>query len=190
MTDEPEGRDPFVEALRGLPVRAISSDAQARHLHMIAALADEQPGRRRRRRRRFAIGAGSLVVALGLGAGTAAAFGAFRTEAPPDRSMAHCYSTLDLHSTVNHNDFMVANPGSSPSLPETASHAMDICEGAWMQGRLSLSDPKVLFDPQPGTFPVPPLIPCVLPSGQVGVFPGTAAACASLGLPVAELQGS
>lgn len=36
--------------------------------------------------------------------------------------------------------------------------------------------------PTGGTFPVPPLVACVLPSGQAGIFPGDSVTCTSLGL--------
>ena len=40
--------------------------------------------------------------------------------------------------------------------------------------------------PAPPIYPVPQLVACVLPTGQVGVFPDTD--CAALGLPEADLD--
>jgi hypothetical protein len=40
--------------------------------------------------------------------------------------------------------------------------------------------------PPPPIYPVPDLVACVLPTGQVGVFPDTD--CAGLGLPEADLD--
>lgn len=179
----------FDEAVRQLPRYELTEAEQEQHLRMLAALPEGRS--RSRRRRRLAILACAVVGIGGVGVGTAAAFGVF--SAPPtDRNMGHCYATADLSDPHNHSDFMVALPPgeAQTTLNDAASQAMDICTGAWMQGMLSTTDPK-LREPQPPPWnrPVPPLIVCVLPSGQVGVFPGDKTTCARLGLPVAELTG-
>jgi hypothetical protein len=176
----------FDEAVRSLPRLVLTPQEQERHLRMLAAL---PPGRPRRRRRRAAIIAGAVVGIGAIGVGTAAALGVF--SAPPtDRSAGYCYATTDLPDRSANFGFTIAYPPgqTGTTQDDAASQAMEICTDAWRQGRLSTTSPKVRPpQPQPWNHPVPPLIVCVLDSGQVAVLPGDAKTCARLDLPVAEL---
>jgi hypothetical protein len=177
----------FEEAVRSLPILVLTPQEQAVHLRMLAAL---PVGRtRRRRRRRAAIIAGAVGGIGVIGVGTAGALGVF--SAPPaDRSEGYCYATTDLHDRSASFGFAIARPPGQKATTQddAASQAMDICTDAWRQGRLSSAAPKVRPpQPPPWTHPVPPLIACVLTSGQVAVLPGDANTCALLDLPVAEL---
>lgn len=180
--------DNFDELFTEQPELHISAAARAQHLRLIEQLTT---GRRPTTRwwRKWAI---ILAASLGLGTaglGTAAAFGAFSP--PTDRRIAYCFTTADLHDPANREDFSVATgPGdANPSLHDAAASALDICAGGWQQGRFSATSPKISLNPKPApwNYTVPPLIACVLPDGSVGVFPGDATTCASLGLPTAKL---
>lgn len=192
MTDDPD--DEFLAALRRIPRYRLSDEAKERHLRALAELA-AQPGPAPRRfpwlrfhPRRIWVIVAVAVGALGAGVGTAAALGVF--ESPTDRTIAHCYATADLHEPNNHMNFAVAAPsGGNPSLHDAANSALEICTGAWQQGRLSTTPPYVTRpspDATPG-HPVPTLIACVLPSGQVGIFPGSEQTCLELDLHPARL---
>jgi hypothetical protein len=179
------GDDELLDGLRHLAEWHVSTVARDEQLTMLQRLPLQQlpveqlPIERRarcphQRYRRLGLAAGSFVAVCGLGTGAAAAFGAFPSEPPPDRSIAHCYTTADLHDSHNHNDFTVATaPNEDVTIHSAANYAMQICREVWRQGLLNNTAPR--------------LIPCVLHSGQVGVFPGTNETCAELGLPVAEL---
>lgn len=184
--------DSFDDAARHLPRHHLTEEEKRQQLHDLRdAIARDAAGTRPRghRRRRLAIIACGVVCAAGVGVGTAAAFGAF--SAPPtDRSVAYCFTTADLHDPTNHEDVTVALPPGQKKLTEhdAAASAIEICADAWKQGRYSATDPKITIPPKPlpWTYPVPPLVACILPSGQVAVFPGTEATCTTLGLPEAE----
>lgn len=195
-----EGEHPFDEALRNMPHFELSDSATAEHLRMLASLPEEgtgstrvPPGNRgewQSRRTRIAVIGAAAVGLLGAGIGTAAALGAFSSAPPTDRRGAVCFATADLSHPANHFEFGIAvPPGTNPTIGDAARAATDICRGAWQQGRLSGTPPFVSEDPKPApwNYPVPPLVVCVLKSGQVGVFPGTTETCKALGLPVAEL---
>jgi hypothetical protein len=77
---------------------------------------------------------------------------------------------------------------------QTAEHALEVCAQSWRIGGIAATKPHlrdldpwyVDFEgPKPATYPVPELVACVLPTGQVGVFPNTD--CAALGIPTADL---
>lgn len=186
----------FDDQVRKLPRYQLSEETKARHLRMLAELAstDKQHTSFRRhpqwaRRRRALAIVGIVVVTGGASVGTAAALGLFSAK-PTDRKFATCYATDDVNGKDNHLDITVATGGDgNASEKDAANSAMDICTGAWQQGRLSATDVKVHEDPQspPWNRKVPPLIACVLPSGQVGIFPGTSQTCRDLGLLIAEL---
>jgi hypothetical protein len=190
MTDEQD--DEFDDALRALPERHLSDEARHRHRLMLAALAGQvAPKRRFRTRKAAIIVAAAVTLSGGIGVGTAAALGAFSSEPPTDRRVAYCYVTDALSGHGNREDIGVATStgGRNPSLRDAATSALDICRGGWQQGRYSSTDGTISLNPKPPpwNYPVPPLVPCVLPSGEVGVFPGTDVVCQQLGLPVAEI---
>jgi hypothetical protein len=197
VTDQSDMDAQLESAMRRLADLRLSEQARQRHLSMLAELADADLSgvagntAKRRSRRGVLVVATAAIVASGVGVGTAAALGVFRSAPPTDRHIAHCYTTADINDPSNHEDIAVGvgTGGGNPSLRDAATAALDICRGGWMQGRYRATDPKILLDPKssPWDYPVPHLTVCVLKSGQVGVFPGTEATCAELGLPVAEL---
>lgn len=178
-----------------LPTARLSAAAKARHRSLLAGLPIEAPTATEPRRqvsrspgRRRALVIAMVLGLTGAGVGTAGALGVF--SAPPtDRRVAHCYPTAELGD--ERMDFAVAPPpdGSNPSLVDAATSALEICAGAWMQERLSPEEPRVRLDPGPPPWdnPVPPLVACVLESGEVGVFPGGTDLCGQLELPVAKI---
>lgn len=167
----------------------ISESAREQHLRLIHQLTQLSQKPRRWRWKRWTIVLAAVVGVSGAGFGTAAALGAFTP--PTDRRTATCFTTMDLHDPTNREDFAVATSpdDANPSLRDAAASALNICAGGWKQGRFSTSDPKISLDPKsaPWNYPVPPLVACVLPNGEVGVFPGDAPTCASLRLPNAQL---
>jgi len=191
MTTPP--RD-FEAALASLPRPTLSDAARQRHLAMLADLAAGTPGRRRwrrwrrwTRRRKFTVTGLSLLLAGGVGIGVAGASGLF--SAPPvDQISARCFATADLHDPDNWFEFN-AGPALGNGNSDTPAHAVDVCSAEWEDGRLSSTAKKAFVDPPspPEHHPVPPLIACVLRSGEVGVFPGTEQTCHDLDLPVAEI---
>ena len=194
MTDDPDAYTQFDDAVRRLGELQLSDEAKHRHLMRLANLPNHTTAytqRPRNRRRRVLAAIAAAVVASGVGVGAAAALGAFRSEPPTDRRIARCYATDSLIEKHNFEEIGVAvgAGGGNPSLRDAASSALDICRGGWLQGRYSATDPEVVLNPKPPpwNYPVPPLVACVLESGQVGVFPGTEATCEGLGLAVAEL---
>lgn len=184
----------------------LSPQAKARHLQMLAAeqVATPAPAilNRGRRRRRGWIGATAGVAVLVVGVGSAAAW-VGRTE-PTVRDTARCFAL----ATSEFDDFDASGgaffdvtylsdpvPGveGNPT-DQTAEHALESCAYAWEIGGIAATKPYqrdldpwyVDFDgPKPATHPVPDLVACVLPTGQVGVFPDTD--CAALDLPDADL---
>ncbi|MCU0263847.1 MAG: hypothetical protein MUF09_09285 [Candidatus Nanopelagicales bacterium] len=184
----------------------LSAEAKARHLQLLAVEQAATPTPPTpivgRRRRRGWITATAGIAVLVVGAGTAAAW-VGRAE-PTVRDTARCFAI----ATTEFDDFDASDgaffdvtylsdpvPGveGNPS-DQTAEHALEVCAHTWRIGGIAASKPYhrdldpwyVDFDgPQPPTYPVPELVACVLPAGQVGVFPDTD--CAALGLPEGDL---
>ena len=185
----------------------LSSEAKARHLQILAAeqVATPTPPSldSPRRRRRGWIGATAGIAIVAVGVGTAAAW-VGRAE-PTVRDSARCFAI----ATNEFDDFDASGeaflditylsdpvPGleGNPS-DQTAEHALEVCAHTWRIGGIAATKPYqrdldpwyVDFEgPEPATYPVPDLVACVLPDGQVGVFPDTD--CAALGLPDADLS--
>jgi hypothetical protein len=184
----------------------LSPEAKARHLQILAAEQAATPApptltSARRRRRRW-IGATAGIAVLVAGVGTAAAW-VGRAE-PTVRDSARCFAI----ATTQFDDFDASDgaffdvtylsdpvPGveGNPS-DQTAEHAVEVCAHTWRIGGIAATKPYqrdldpwyVDFEgPEPATHPVPDLVACVLPDGQVGVFPDTD--CGALGLPDADL---
>ena len=138
-----------------------------------------------------------------MGVGTAAAW-VGRAE-PTVRDTARCFAI----ATTEFDDFDASDgaffdltylsdpvPGvEGNSTDQTAEHALEVCAMSWRIGGIAATKPYqrdldpwyVDFEgPEPPTYPVPDLVACVIPTGQVGVFPDTD--CAALGLPDADLS--
>lgn len=130
------------------------------------------PLRPRRRRVMVAVAAAVAVAVFG----TAAAAIIWRHATV--RSEVRCFPgyVTDFDNKVYGDTMMIG--------ADTASNALDICTMMWREGYLVSTYPYVgngSSTPQP----VPPLIACVLPNDEVGVFPSYAAdqTCEGLGLP-------
>ncbi|RIJ78775.1 hypothetical protein D1871_02270 [Nakamurella silvestris] len=164
-----------------------SEEAARQRAVLMAMVAGESTLLRRGRRRRSLVIA-VAVAGIGLaGVGTAAALGVF-SEKPADRSIAYCYGSTDLSEDAsNRVEFAV---GDASGTGDAAAQGLEICAIYWKSGVLSLEsptiDPTIIADPG-GNAPVPPLTACIIPSGQLAVFPGGNAVCGSLGLPNAEV---
>jgi hypothetical protein len=184
----------------------LSPEAKARHLQILAAeqaaTATPPSLNSARRRRRGWIGATAGIAVLVAGVGTAAAWVGWAE--PTVRDAARCFAI----ATTEFDDFDASGgaflditylsdpvPGveGNPT-DQTAEHALEVCAHTWRIGGIAGTKPYqrdldpwyVDFEgPQPPTYPVPDLVACVLPVGQVGVFPDTD--CAALGLPEADL---
>jgi hypothetical protein len=184
----------------------LSPEAKARHLQILAAEQAATPpqptlnGARRRRRGWITATAGIAVLVAGVG--TAAAW-VGRAE-PTVRDSARCFAI----ATTEFDDFNASDeaflditclsdpvPGveGNPT-DQTADQALEVCAHTWRIGGIASTKPYqrdldpwyVDFEgPEPPTYPVPDLVACVLPDGQVGVFPNTD--CSALALPEADL---
>ena len=169
LTDVPDGR-PIPDARR------------AADQEMLRTLVVSDHARTPRRTRRVAVV--SVIVGLGVvAAGGAAAAGVLLAAKPAtDRDTGRCYNTI---STNFGDDFPgtsmsnAARPGGTE--PELPPVAVENCAAVWRAGAMTAPGSH----PSPnaaGEYLVPPLVACVLPSGQAAVFPGPPSTCASLGL--------
>lgn len=135
--------------------------------------------RRRRRRRRYLAG-GITAAVLIAGTGTAAAFGFF--DKVTNTNTAYCYASASLDDGLD-NRIEFATQGTDSAPYDAAASGVDICQAYWRAGVFQLGKPADIDRaPTGGLFPVPPLIACVLPSGQAGIFPGDKDTCGALGL--------
>lgn len=174
----------FEDEFKDLPDQQLSPAVQERHLAYLHSLPDaEVPvdlgARRTRRRRRILIGGIGAVVLIA-GTGTAAALGVFDTVT--NTETAYCYATASLdESTGNRMEFAVQGSAENPR--DAAANGVDVCGAYWRSGVFQIGKPVNIDQPPTGTgSTVPPLVACVLPSGQAGIFPGDAATCPGLGL--------
>ena len=178
--------------LRQMPAPGVPARTRERHLELIRAAigADSATGvldgtvaddgiadiaavvpidRARRRRRVVAVVAATAVV---LGA-TAAATIAWQRAT--NRTEVRCFPKVvtDYDNPV-YGDTMQIDT-------DSASAALDICSSLWSSDFLVSTYP---YTGDGGQAPqqVPPLVACVLPNGEVGVFP-TSQTCEQLGLP-------
>ena len=167
------------------------------------AATPEAPARSSGRRRQGWIGATAGIAVLVAGVGTAAAW-VGRVE-PTVRDTARCFAIAttefgelgrsgeayaDLTVTVIDSD-----TGEIVDRDQTPEHAIEGCAKMWQTARIAGTQPYQRVEspwgvgfagPPPPIYPVPDLVACVLPTGQVGVFPDTD--CAGLGLPEADLD--
>lgn len=179
----------FEKLAKQQSVAQVPQSTQDRHILALMSLAHGEDvavveQNTRRQTRLLAIGIGALVIG-GASVGTAAALGTFST--PTNLGGAHCYATADLHDDSNYINFALAAPPGQ-GLADSAAAAVEICSRDWLAGRFHPTDPKITeSDASGAAHAVPPLVVCVLESGQVGVFPGGNGTCERLGLPTAKL---
>lgn len=168
-----------------VPVARTESEKQ-----LLRTLVDSAgPSTRIVRRPRFLIVA--TLAGLGIsGASVAAAYTVLAPRAATVHDSARCYSSVSSNTGSKFPGATVsaAQPtGGSPA--DSAATALGVCAGLWQRGFLTAAGfaaPNVALDSDglpPAIYPVPPLVACVLKSGQVAVFPGDASSCGRLGLP-------
>jgi hypothetical protein len=118
----------------------------------------------------------SLVTAAG-GVGVAAAAYAHYQKVS-NLTTAHCYSLPQLGDNGTTIGVLSTTTGSSQVVD-----ALGTCGMLWRDGFLSPGVSSIVRVTQTTTVhPVPKLVVCTMPDGTAGVFPGTAATCANLGL--------
>jgi hypothetical protein len=176
------------------PIPAARALADKALLREMVASTNLAPQRLRKRRPRLFVL--SIVTGLGLTGVTAAA--AYTYLAPRSASVhdsARCYSSVST-ATGGHFPGTTIGVAHVVGLPkqDTAVEALQDCAGLWQRGFLTAKGyaaPDVPKGPDglpPADQPVPPLVACVLRSGQAAVFPGPATVCAQLGLPLLSTQ--
>jgi len=135
----------------------------------------------RQRRRKYVVGGAAAVAALLLGGGVAAAW--VQSLKPTAPAMVYCFAVATQTSGEDPGLFqpvaLLADENGTMMTPEHA------CANYWRAGLLSQEPPYVRADPDGGAVEgrrsVPPLVSCVLPEGNVGVFPNIR--CIDVGLP-------
>jgi hypothetical protein len=172
------------------PIPAARALADKALLRELVETTDLAPQRLRKRRPRLFVL--SIVTALGLTGVTAAAAYTYLT--PRSASIhdkARCYSSVSA-ATGEHfpgATISAATPTDGPT-PDTALSALQSCAALWQRGFLTAKgfaapDVPLAADGLPAVYnPVPPLVACVLHSGEAAVFPGPSTVCARLGLPL------
>jgi hypothetical protein len=143
-------------------------------------VSDQATTRHRLRTRRGAvITAGVLAVAATGGVATA------KSLLPAEPATVHdsgrCYSMAshDFDSSFPGVGVTMAAAVGAPQ-PDSVPYLLDMCTTVWRTGGLVLGRwPDATL--RPGA-DVPPLVACVLPSGQAAVFPGRPSVCSDLDL--------
>jgi hypothetical protein len=164
-------------------IRPIPGARRSADEAMLRAKVVANHGRAPRRRPRVATVAVVGIVGV-IAVGGVAAAGAFLAPKPAtNRQTGRCYSTISSNFGDNFPGSSMGNAarpgGTAPELPPLA---IDDCAASWRAGAMTYPGTH----PSPnaaGDYPVPPLVACVLPSGEAAVFPGPPSTCASLGLP-------
>jgi hypothetical protein len=158
-----------------LPAPGVPARTRERHLELLRATiaadtATVVPIERARRRRRVVAVVAATAVVLGA---TAAATIAWQRAS--NRTEVRCFPKVvtDYDNPV-YGDTMQIDT-------DSASAALDICSSLWSSDFLVSTYPYT-GDGSRAPQEVPPLVACVLPNGEVGVFP-TSQTCEQLGLP-------
>jgi hypothetical protein len=165
----------YRDATRRLLMTTVARDAHRRPNHRRLVLASMA-------------GAGVIVI----GGGTALAYQLIGSAPVTDKHSARCY-------TAASKDFSSHFPGTTLSAVGTAGDSgsayadpgevrapIGLCAYMWSTGVLRTRDASSATPSEPGSYPVPHLVGCVLPSGIAAVFPGPAGTCQTLGLPTAS----
>lgn len=188
MEPEMDSLDPTERLLRSSR-ETLSPRARQEHLLLLAQARVEQMNpaadvadyRIRPRRRKYVVGGAAAVAALMLGGGVAAAW--VQSLKPTAPAMVHCFAVATQTPGEDPGLFqpvaLLADENGTLMTPENA------CAGYWRAGLLSQEPPHVRTDPDGGALEgrrsVPQMVSCVLPEGNVGVFPN--ARCIDLRLP-------
>ena len=166
-------RERQLELLRAAMAADAAAPTAPRPAATVAEPADATvvPIDRPRRRRRVVI-AVVAAAAVGLGA-TAAATIAWQRAG--NRTEVRCFPAVVT-------DYENPAYGDTTQIDtDSAAAAVEVCAGLWREGDL-VTAPPYLGSPSPTPQPVPPMVACVLPNDEVGVFP-TTQTCEELGLP-------
>jgi hypothetical protein len=170
--------------------RPVPAARRAADMSLLAGIA-ASPGRQPRISRRGWTTAAVAACAVAA-CGTASAIVFLPAQPARVHDSARCYlrastdfgdsfpgTTIAMAIAVPHGQ----PPPSKPPAVNVPAQAISVCGALWRQGFLRPGAARIAR-PAPGTHdPVPPLVACVLPSGQAAVFPGTTHTCARLGLP-------
>jgi hypothetical protein len=174
------------------PVPAFRADADKAMLRELVVSTAAQP-RRHRPPRLFVL---FTVTGVGLAGATAAtAYTLLRPQSATVHDNARCYSVV---STDTGGGFPGTTVGAATvageSTIDSSRIALASCADLWQRGFLTpqgFSAPHASLGPDglpPANKTVPPLVACVLHSGQAAVYPGDATVCAQLGLPLLSTQ--
>jgi hypothetical protein len=173
--------------LRQMPAPGVPTRTRERHLELLRAAMTEddvatgEPPRhpdatvvpidRPRRRRRMVV---AVVAAAAVAVGATAA-ATIAWQRAGNRTEVRCFPKVvtDYDNPI-YGDAMQVDT-------DSAGAAVQICGSLWSQGFLVSTYPYAA-NGSPTTQPVPPLVACVLPNDEVGVFP-TTQTCEQLGLP-------
>lgn len=137
----------------------------------------------RRRRVRYTLGA-VLGLAI-MGAGTATAVVILQPAPVTDHHTARCYQEVSTNFGDDFPGITVAEAVANDNATDGEVRApIQVCAATWEAGAFPVRDYRA-YPPPSSPSPVPELIGCVLPDGTAAVFPGNAATCDRLGLPVA-----
>ena len=166
-----------LELLAPPPPRQLPAARKAADRAQLRRLPVAEPGAPRRRKAWFTgLSVAALVVA---GGATATALITLDPQPATVHDSARCYSEAS-------QDFSGDFPGVAVGLvvddgtPErTDERARDLCALQW---RIGVLPDNPMATPGAARLPVPDLVTCVLPDGQVGVFPGAPPLCDQLGL--------
>lgn len=159
------------------PPRALPEHRRAAMRHQLTAVVTGG----HRRRRPLIIAASAVVIA----AGTSAGAYAYVQHSQPvtDKYEVICFTVPSLSAGLGSSQIIgesITHVAGGSGLTHVAN-AVGVCASLWRDGSLHLG-PRGVHD-GPGIGKVPPLVACVLPGGTAGVFPGSRATCAALGLP-------
>lgn len=168
-------------------VPASRADADKRLLRQVVT----SPGARAPGPRRRALTIIALAVVGVTGATAAAAYTVLGPERATTRDSARCYSKVSSDTGDGFPGTTLAVAAAQgQSAGDTPPVALEACANLWRRAFLTpqgFAAPDVKNGPDgqpPEIGPAPPLVACVLHSGQAAVYPGTQAVCEQLGLPL------
>jgi hypothetical protein len=167
-----------VPPTRPLPSRRRAADQE---LLRDVVLAEHGNAPARRRRRGVTLATATVIGVTVIG-GVAAATVFLTPQPATDRTVARCYSTISSNFGEDFPGTSMANASSPGQVaPEVPPVAVQNCAAAWRAGAVTTPGTHAVPN-SAGEYPVPPLVACVLPSGEAAVFPGPPSTCADLGL--------
>ncbi|MGW4523912.1 hypothetical protein [Amycolatopsis sp. NPDC004378] len=165
---------------KDLLVRALGTDEPPLRLDLDAL----ETRARTRVRTRALIGVVIAVATISAAALAVNGHEAVDSAGPAERAVGYCYRTADIGSTAPNQHVMIGL-GDRDGRVDVTGEIVRICGDSWQSNVYDFQPRR----PGATSYPVPPLVACVLTAkavdagvGAVGVFPGTASTCAELGL--------